>query len=137
LPGRNHEILEVRTASLKHDRRSDRSRPPFTVFTDCPDFAITEKRLSKRVSSKQSSYSVARQKLAENDGVLLFFMKTERQRGFCPFLPRNIVTRRRRRFRKMPWRKGICGQKESRLDIGCVSIGSGRSKNLKQGVRER
>ena len=81
--------------------------------------------LSKRASLKRNDDFVEWQMVTKKDGVLLFFMETERQRGFCRFLPRVIVKRRLGAIRKVPWRRGICGQKESRLRVGCISIGSG------------
>ena len=95
-------------------------------------FAFTEKRFSKRISRKQNGDCIIRQRLMKKDGVLLFFMKTERQRGFCRFLPCAIVKRRLGAIRKVPWRKGICRQKESRLFVGSDSIGSGNVTHIKR-----
>ena len=81
--------------------------------------------LSKCAVLKRNDDFVEWQRLVKKDGVLLFFMKTETERGFCRFLPCAIVKRRLGAIRKVPWRKGICRQKESRLFVGCSSIGSG------------
>ena len=69
--------------------------------------------------------SLGSQVVTKKDVVLLVLMKRETERRFRPFLPRNGGTRRLGAIRKVPWRKGICGQKESRLFVGSDSIGSG------------
>jgi len=91
---------------------------PFCFFTDSTGFAIIEICLSNRASLKQTNDFVEYHIVAKKDSVLLFFMKTETERGFCPILPGRARTERLGSHRKTLWGNRICGQKESRPCVG-------------------
>ena len=92
-------------------------------------FAKTEKCHSKCDRKTAKSIFLVCQGFTKEGRVLLRSLKTETERRFRAVSARLRRTRRRRRFRKSPWYKGFCGQKESRHSDGCLTIaGNGRGE---------